>query len=180
MDTRNIISGVCADPRIGNYYNNPSFGFGGYCLPKDTMQLSTLMRGSKSNVGSVVDGVILSNKIRRFTCINEMMRMVQTLGKSPLHTTIGIYRLNGLHNSVMRKVIDSIHKFTSNVVIYEPRISDKTYDGCDVYEDLDAFKLKCDIIMADRVDKELSDVIDKVYTTDLVGNLYMKAADDGK
>jgi len=180
MDTRNIINGVCADPRIGNYYNNPSFGFGGYCLPKDTMQLSTLMRGSRSNVGSVVDGAILANKIRRFTCISEMMRHVQTLGKSPLHITIGIYRLNGLHNSVMRKVIGNIQKFTSNVIIYEPRIPDKTYDGCDVYEDLDTFKQKCDIIMADRVADELSDVMDKVYTADLTGNPYAKADKNGK
>jgi UDPglucose 6-dehydrogenase len=167
MNSRTIIEGVCADSRIGDHYNNPSFGYGGYCLPKDTRQLSTLMKDSRySNVGSVISGTVTSNETRAEICVEELRNRLNSKGILLEDAVIGIYKLNGLHNSIMREIIFLLQRSTSNILIYEPRLECSKYDGCEVTDQLSAFKEKCTIILADRIDMALNGVADKIFTRD--------------
>ena len=169
LDTFEIINGVCGDPRIGDYYNNPSFGYGGYCLPKDTKQL-------KSNFGNVpeklISAIIDSNESRAKFMANDIINRAKQFNND--QPTIGIYRLSMKTNSdnyresSVLNVINELKNKDIDVLIYEPITKDKTFNGCLVEHDINLFKKKCDLIVANRYYSLLDDVKDKVYTRDLL------------
>lgn len=162
LDTKSIIDGVCLDPRIGSHYNNPSFGYGGYCLPKDTKQL----RANYENVPSNLIGAIVESNDTRKTHIATMI-----LAKKP--KTVGVFRLTMKSNSdnfrasAIQDIMKKLRAEGVEVVIYEPTISCCEYEKYKVLNDLQSFKNSCDVIIANRMSDELLDVKQKVYTRDL-------------
>ena len=160
LDTRDIISGVSSDPRIGNYYNNPSFGYGGYCLPKDTKQLYA---NYKDVPNSMFGAIIESNQIRKDFISRQVLK------DNP--KTVGIYRLvmkkdsDNFRKSAIFDVIENI-KNKAEVIIYEPNLDCQYFEGLRVLKDLEEFK-KLDIIVANRLSSELIDIKEKVYTRDI-------------
>ena len=162
LNTKDIIDGVCLDPRIGTYYNNPSFGYGGYCLPKDTKQL---LANYKDVPQTMIKAIVDSNDIRK----KHIADMI--LAKKP--KTVGIYRLTmkaGSDNyraSAIQSVINLIKEKDVEVIIYEPTLKTDEFEGLKVEHCLDNFKNNSDVIIANRYDEELADEIDKVYTRDI-------------
>jgi nucleotide sugar dehydrogenase len=160
LSTKDIIMGVSADPRIGNYYNNPSFGYGGYCLPKDSKQLYANFENVPN---AMFKAVIDANKIRKTYISDRILR------NDP--KTVGIYRLimkkdsDNFRKSAIFDVINNI-KDKTKVQIYEPNLDEDYFEGLRVINDLAEFK-KSDIIVANRLDQELLDVKEKVYTRDI-------------
>lgn len=165
LNTKEIIEGVCLDPRIGMYYNNPSFGFGGYCLPKDTKQLLANYM-EKGIPHYLIKATIESNIARKFY-ISE-----QILKRNP--NVVGVYRLtmksdsDNFREAAIIDIIEYLKAKDINVIIYEPLIKENKFLDFDVV-DLDTLKTKSDLILANRVSNELSDVLDKVYTRDVFG-----------
>ena len=162
MDSREIIDGVSFDPRIGNHYNNPSFGYGGYCLPKDTKQLLANYAGVPQNI---IRSIVESNSTRKDFLANEIIK------KQP--KVVGIYRLvmkaksdNFRHSSV-QGIIQRIKNKGIEVIVYEPELSVLNFSNSKVEIDLNVFKKKSDLIVANRFVSELMDVSDKVFTRDL-------------
>ncbi len=162
LNAKNIIDGVSTDPRIGNYYNNPSFGYGGYCLPKDTKQLLA----NYSNVPqNLIEAIVNSNDTRKQFIVDEIM------SKKP--GVVGVYRLtmkaesDNFRSSAIQGIIRGLRAENAEVVIYEPTLDSTEFDGFQVINDLEAFKEMSDIIVANRVEKSLNDVLGKVYTKDL-------------
>lgn len=162
LNTRQIIEGVCLDPRIGSHYNNPSFGYGGYCLPKDTKQLVANYQNVPQNMMSAI---VESNRTRK----DHIAEMIAA--REP--KIVGIYRLtmktnsDNFRQSAILGVIKRLRGDGFEVVIYEPTLKDKQYMGTRICSDLEEFKQISDVIVANRFDTELQDVIGKVYTRDI-------------
>ncbi|WP_373741593.1 nucleotide sugar dehydrogenase [Neisseria sp.] len=165
LDAAHIIEGVSADPRIGTHYNNPSFGYGGYCLPKDTKQLLANYENIPQNlIGAIVE----SNKTRKDFIADDVLR------KKP--SVVGVYRLtmksgsDNFRSSSIQGVMKRIKKQGIPVIVYEPEYHGTDFFGSEVVKDLAEFKQRADIILANRLNDSLSDVEEKVYTRDLKGS----------
>ncbi|MCR5079257.1 MAG: nucleotide sugar dehydrogenase [Bacilli bacterium] len=168
MDAKKVIGGVCADTRIGDNYNNPSFGYGGYCLPKDSKQLFSSYEGVPEEI---VKATIASNSIRVSFIVDAVKRKVEAK-EDPV---IGIYRLNqkkgsnSLRNSTSARVLESLSEEGYSVLVYEPLLTMGEYLGAKVDNDLPSFLSSCDLIVANRYEKELEPAKAKVFTRDLFG-----------
>ena len=162
LNTKDIIDGVCLDPRIGNHYNNPSFGYGGYCLPKDTKQLLANYERVPQNL---IEAIVKSNDTRKNHITNMIMR------KNP--KIVGIYRLTMKTNSdnfrasAIQGIIERLKNNNVDIVIYEPTLKADTFNDCKVEKDFNTFKEKSDVILVNRIDDCIKSVNDKIYTRDL-------------
>ena len=167
LDTGTIINGVCLDPRIGNYYNNPSFGYGGYCLPKDTKQLENSMYGFPV---SLITSISKSNEARKSFVSKYIVDLAYKKGAK----TIGIYRLvmkedsDNFRSSSTIDILKNINNNDLDIIIYEPLLELKMFNGIKIEYNLFDFKNKSDLIIANRFSSELNDVCEKVFTPDVI------------
>jgi len=162
LDTKQIIEGIGHDPRIGDHYNNPSFGYGGYCLPKDTKQMAANFEGIPNNI---INAIVDANDTRK----KHIADMI--LEREP--NVVGIYRLtmktgsDNFRQSAIQEVINLLEASRTEVVIYEPALETNEFEGIRVINDLEDFKQESDVIVANRLDDDIKEVREKVYTRDL-------------
>ena len=165
LDTKQIIEGIGLDPRVGMFYNNPSFGYGGYCLPKDTKQLLANYKDVPSNM---IEAIVNSNSTRKDFIADSI------LSKNP--NVVGIYRLvmkegsENIRKSAIQGIMKRIKAKGIEVIVYEPLLKEELFFNSKIIQDLEKFKLKSDVIVANRVSKNLEDVLNKVYTRDIFNN----------
>jgi UDPglucose 6-dehydrogenase len=165
LNTKQIILGISLDPRVGDYYNNPSFGYGGTCLPKDTKQL---LANFKNVPQKLITAIVDSNSTRK----NHIVKMI--LKRKP--KVLGIYRLlmkndsDNFNFSAVHDIIDRVHSKGIKIIIYEPIVNSESFSGYKIVKSIKKFKLQSSIILANRMDNNLFDVQTKVYTRDLFGN----------
>lgn len=176
LNTKNIIRGVCLDSRIGCYYNNPSFGYGGYCLPKDTRQL---LASYKSTPETLIESIVTSNSTRKQYIVEQILKKLEQLvpraGKTG--NTLGIYRLSmkaesdNFRFSSILGVIEGLRSHGIDMILYEPMMQEgETVEGCCRVENLTTFKELADLVIANRMDDGILDIKDRVYTRDLFGS----------
>ncbi len=162
LNTKDIIQGVGLDPRIGTHYNNPSFGYGGYCLPKDTKQLLANYKDIPQNL---IEAIVNSNKTRKEFITDEILQ------KKP--EVVGIYRLtmksgsDNFRSSAIQDIIKNLKAENQKIIIYEPTLNKDEFNGCKIVNNLEKFKNISSVIMANRLEEKLMDVKEKVYTRDL-------------
>ena len=162
LNTKDIIEGVSLDDRIGKQYNNPSFGYGGYCLPKDTKQLLANYKDVPQNL---IEAIVKANKTRKDFIAEEI------IDKNP--KIVGIYRLtmkagsDNFRSSAIQDIINTLKDNKVKVIIYEPTLNEPSYNKCEVINDLSEFKEKSSVILANRITDDIKDIEDKVYTRDL-------------
>jgi UDPglucose 6-dehydrogenase len=177
LDTKQIIEGVGLDPRIGSHYNNPSFGYGGYCLPKDTKQLKANFKDIPENL---ITAIVNSNSTRKDYIANKIMRLMGVMDgygfvdeQKLKNKTLGVYRLtmktgsDNFRQSSIQGVLKRVKAKGVNVVIYEPTLDEETFFGSKVIKNFDEFKYQATLIVANRFEKELDEIIEKVFTRDL-------------
>jgi UDPglucose 6-dehydrogenase len=176
LDTRQIIRGVCLDPRIGEHYNNPSFGYGGYCLPKDTKQLLANYRDIPQNL---IQAIVSANSTRKDFIADEVVGIAKEQGKRNSQASskpvVGIYRLimktgsDNFRTSAIQGVMKRIKAKGLKIIIHEPIIADLEFHYSEIVNDLEEFKKRSDVIIVNRKTTALDDVAEKVYTRDLYG-----------
>lgn len=171
LSTVDVIRGISLDPRVGDFYNNPSFGYGGYCLPKDSKQLLANYKGVPQDL---IRAIVDANVTRKdFVAEQVEARVVKLVYKGVNQPVVGVYRLtmksgsDNFRSSSIQGVIKRLRVKGIPVVVFEPTLKDDEFLGCEVTRDLGAFKVRCNLIVANRWADELSDVSDKVYTRDL-------------
>ena len=162
LNSKDIIEGVGLDPRIGTHYNNPSFGYGGYCLPKDTKQLLANYKDVPQNL---IEAIVKSNKTRKEFITEEILKLKPQV--------VGIYRLtmksgsDNFRSSAIQDIIKNLKAENQKIIIYEPTLTKQEFYGCKVINNIDEFKEKSSVIIANRLEENLIDVKEKVYTRDL-------------
>lgn len=170
LNTQQIIDGVCLDPRIGNHYNNPSFGYGGYCLPKDTKQL---LANYKDIPEQLIGAIVESNRIRKDFVAQRILERVGNKVYESEGCTVGIFRLtmkagsDNFRQSSIQGVMRRLKRHGIRMIVYEPALKEGQFCDCPVEKSLEDFKEKSHIIIANRYSDELADVMEKVYTRDI-------------
>lgn len=170
LHTEEIIKGVCLDPRIGPQYNNPSFGYGGYCLPKDTKQLLANYDHVPNNI---IQAVVEANRTRKDFIAEQILHKIDFWEETEKAGVVGIYRLtmktgsDNFRQSSIQGIMKRLNAKGVKMVVYEPALKEECFFGCPVERDLKIFKKKSALIVSNRMDEELSDVREKVYTRDL-------------